>query len=751
MLLQDLAMLLTNAPTSMVYHVSVLITFAFLLTFLSILPPDETRRWRLCAASLLVFQITLAVSALLAEAGIVDEAYVFPILDRVILLASIVLLLWANLTHGLRHPLDHAMLLLAILLLLAAAVNILLRPPAGIAFNGTLPDALWAGAGLAITLTGGILLAIRQPQGYGFSLTALVFTLAGYALHFIIGPSSGSLQGFVRWGTLFAYPLFSIAAIQQIHQPSLTAQAGTKIEEEVQPPSPAHHVDVGGLAELAGIGTIQDLPTLSAQLVQAISRAMKIEYCLLLSLPDGRGDFSLATGYDLIQETHIAGVPLDQNSCPLLAESLVQSQELSLPPDGQTPDKAVLKKLLDLKGEGPVHLIPLKGSSNLLGGLLVLSPYARSAFSQAELRALRSIASHLSERIETIQNTGLIDEIASAVEQEPPEPRTQLQKRVVELEQENLTLHDQLSKATLEGLQDRVRQMKELTEQYQVAQETIQNLEYQIDGISRETQETSEASMENEFQLILTELAEARNHIHELETTHTSSQDSEALASLADDLKKPLTSIRGYINVLLSESVGELSTMQRKFLERVLDRLERMRFTLKDLVGVAELGTGSLSLEPGLLDPLPCIRTALRQIDHLRKTKNMLIRKDIPDTLPDILADEDAFIQILIHFLENAIRVSPGNEVIGLKAATEGSRLVLYIADRGGGIPRERIPDLLSPGVDTSRDPIPGLNGDGLGLSIAHALMNAMKAELDIHVDDGAGTTYRLSFPLISS
>lgn len=750
MLLQDVAMLLTEAPTSMVYHVSVIITFTFLLTFLSILTGEQTRRWRTCAISLLAFHITLAVAALLVEVGAVDSSFVFPILDRLVLLTSILLLIWAALTYGAQHALDTPALVFTSLLIVAAVVNILLRPPTGTSFNSTLPDALWAVAGLLLTLSGSMLVAIRRPRAYGFTLTALLFTLAGYVLHFIVGPPTAGLQGFVRWGTLFAYPFFAIAAIQQM-QPT-DFRPSTPHERAREPEPTTHHVDVGGLAELAGLGHVRGLPDLSAQVVQAIARAMKIEYCLLLSLPDSRGDFSLATGYDLIQENHIAGIPLNRAACPLLGEALVQSQELSLPPNGQTPDVAVLKKLLDLKGDGPVHLIPLKGPSNLLGGLLVLSPYARQAFSADELNTLRSIATHLSIHIESIQNAGLIDEIASAVEEEPPEPRTQLQKRVFELEQENLTLHEELSKTTLEGMQDRVRQMKALTEQYEVAQETIHGLEMQLETISTEPANQEPPTPEYDFQLILGELAEARSRIQELEKESAlPAPDVETLARLADDLKKPLTSIRGYVNVLLSESVGGLSTMQRKFLERILDRLERMRFNLKDLVGVAELGTGSLSLEPGLINPLPCLQTALRQIEQRRKSKNLLLRKHIPERLPDILADEDAFTQVLIHFLENAVIVSPEDNVIELQAVVAAREFILLISDRGGGIPQERIPELLAQDLHTLHDPIPGLSREGTGLSIAQALLRAMKAKLDVQVEPGIGTTYRLIFPILPS
>jgi len=754
MILREVATLLTTAPTSIVYHISGLIIFTFLLTFLSVLPSDRTPRWKLAAGSLVAFQFTLAGLALMGEAGAVDQSHIFPVIDRFILLSSVVLLLWACMSSGAKHPLDGAAIAIAVLLLIGLALNIVLRPASTADFNATIPDAIWAVAGLVISLAAAVLIAIRRPVGWGLEEAGFIIFLSGYLLHITLGPSDGSLQGFVRWGAMFAYPLFSIAAIRQM-VPAFSTQPEPRVELAPRQPAPTNHVDLGGLAELAGIASIRDIAGLSAQAVQGISRAMKIEYCLLLSLPDSRGEFALATGYDLIQEKHVSGIALNQKQCPLLSESLVQSQEISLPMDGQSPDMVVLKRLLDLKGSGPVHLIPLKGNSNLLGGLLVLSPYAREVFSNDELTTLRKIAAHLSDRIETIQSSTLMADIASEVEEEPPEPKTNLQRRILELEQENLSLHDQLGKTTLEGMQDRVRQMKSLTERYETAQETINSLEIQLDSISTRVEPAPGAPHENEYQIILTELADARSRIDEFERAQANpavGPDPEALTSLADGLRKPLTSIRGYINVLLSESVGELSSMQRKFMERILDRLERMRFMLKDLIQVTELGTGSLSLEPGLLDPLPCLEKALRQVDAPRKTKNLLLHKDFPESLPDILADEDAFIQILIHFMENAIQVSPENEVITLRATTsETNQLLISISDRGGGIPQASIPLLLEQGIRPNGDPIQGISSEGLGFSIARALMKAMKAEVQIHSEAGVGTTFRLAFPIINS
>lgn len=696
MILREAASLLMTAPTSMVFHVSTLAILAYLLAFLMLLPQQDARRWHLAAAATLILLLTDAALALLAASGRIDSLYIFPSIDRFILLVCLLLLVWAGTAAGEKSHLDGILLGLILLALLGLAASMILRPPALTAFNATAADAVWAFGGLLLSLTSLALLAIRRPFAWPYAAAAVLAFLGGYLLHITLGPADGNLQGFVRWSALFAFPFFSIAAIRQTASPR--GEPAPQQVERITAPFEERTVDVAGLAELAGLASIRDISLLSSQLVQAVAQTMKIEYCLLLSLPDARGDFTLATGYDLIQEKRIAGAGLSQKECPLLGEALVQSQEFNLPMDGQTPDMVVLKRLLDLKGSGPVHLLPLKGSSDLLGGLLLVSPYARTAFSEVELSTLRKISGHFSNRVETLQSSSLLADIAAAVDDEPPEPRTNLHRRIIELEQENAFLHEQLQNATLEGLQDRVRQMKALTERYETAQVTIENLESQLNTIGQPVAGDTGPSSTVDIQFVLQELAEARSRIHELEH-HLANQPIAAWDEPAESENAPS-------------------------------------------------GRAAASGSPeSPLEPLMIIQNIIQTVEPLRSAKNILLHKDIAASLPSLSVSKEAFNHVVHYFLENAIQVSAQDDVISLRAGVTGDRgLRLSISDRGGGIPAADIPALLTPD-SPAIDGIPGLSQGGVGFAAVRAQLQSMQADLDIHTEENVGTTFRLTFP----
>jgi signal transduction histidine kinase len=140
--------------------------------------------------------------------------------------------------------------------------------------------------------------------------------------------------------------------------------------------------------------------------------------------------------------------------------------------------------------------------------------------------------------------------------------------------------------------------------------------------------------------------------------------------------------------------------------------------------------------------------------DHLRE-KNIALRVDIPEDLPELNTDRDALGQVITHLLENAGEVTPAEGEIILRArvqSDDGDRdyTLVQIADSGGGIPTEYMPRLFSRVIVPEADPIPGIAGTNGNLSIVKMLVENFGGRIWVDSEVDVGATFSILIPVAS-
>ena len=123
-------------------------------------------------------------------------------------------------------------------------------------------------------------------------------------------------------------------------------------------------------------------------------------------------------------------------------------------------------------------------------------------------------------------------------------------------------------------------------------------------------------------------------------------QQAEVVASIAQELRTPMTSIAGYIDLLLGESVGILGAMQRQFLQRVKANIARMDGMLRDLVQITAIDTGQIKLEAASIDVPELIKDAVMSASTLFRDRKQSIRLELADHLPRLHTDRESLQQI---------------------------------------------------------------------------------------------------------
>jgi signal transduction histidine kinase len=291
-----------------------------------------------------------------------------------------------------------------------------------------------------------------------------------------------------------------------------------------------------------------------------------------------------------------------------------------------------------------------------------------------------------------------------------------------------------------------------------------------VDALTRMIEELSQQRSQLERQLTEVQhaLAAADDEIDSLRIKLNAQpqvlyrpDNPEVVLGMVQELRTPMTSVVGYVDLLLNESVGILGEMQRKFLQRVSANVTRLAAMLDDLIRITFLDAGQFSLFPDKIDVVELIEDALTGATNQLREKNLSVNLNLDDDLPMVRADRDAMSNIIGQLLTNAYLASPPRSEIRVTAmlrradgATNGGRHFLedrvYVAveDRGGGIAAEDEPRVFARKYRAENPLIQGLGDTGVGLAIAKALIEAHGGDIWLETQPRVGSIFIFTLPL---
>jgi signal transduction histidine kinase len=291
----------------------------------------------------------------------------------------------------------------------------------------------------------------------------------------------------------------------------------------------------------------------------------------------------------------------------------------------------------------------------------------------------------------------------------------------------------------------------------------VRELEARLSTISREPAPTDE-HLEDQLNATLRDMALLQNQvalseqkIQEFESgtggEKRKKEQAEVIASISQELRQPMSSIIGYTDLLLGESVGILGALQRKFIERIKASTERIGGLINDMIQLATLEVGLTDLKPEAMDLNVIIDNALAYTSGQVREKKISIHLDLPKAVAPVNADREALQQILIHLLQNAGAATPMEGTIALKVQNtmdEGRPFILIqVTDTGGGIPEDDLPRVFTRLFRADNVLIQGVGDTGVGLSIAKTLTEAQHGRIWVESQPGSGATFCVLLPAV--
>jgi len=299
--------------------------------------------------------------------------------------------------------------------------------------------------------------------------------------------------------------------------------------------------------------------------------------------------------------------------------------------------------------------------------------------------------------------------------------------------------------------------------------EHINSLTKMIDELSEQRNQ-----LERELSEARTALGEAQNKITKFkftaehqptpETTDDNEErDSDLTLNVIQEFRTPLTSIMGYIDLLMDESAGILGEMQRKFLQRVAANVTRLSSITDDLTRITAMDTSRLVLVPRPVNVVNLIEDTISNSTYQFREKGLTVHLNLDDNLPTVEADQDAISQVISQILTNAYLVSPPDSQIivtahrqEVKLSTNGNLatptdcILVSVEDRGGGIPPEELARVFSRKYKAQNPVINGLGDNGVALSIAKMLVEAHGGGLWVETRPSIGSIFYFALPITS-
>jgi signal transduction histidine kinase len=712
---------------------------------------------------LFIAQLVLLISAVLGWLGVNNGRSFLPPLDSSLALFSLVLIIWLWAYPENHNRADVVATIIAGLIVVFGLFSIVMWTQQGsdVFYNATFMAALAYYIGI-ILLIGGIVLQIsRRPAYWGFGLAMLIIMLVGYASQIFAGGSESDYAVYVHLAEMIAFIFLlalpqRLADIRQVTVPEKTIATFT---------TPLERQFIQSIAELftetSPQGYYQDL-------ARIVAFSMNADTCLLLMPPKTGEQLLVPVGYNRLYDKQVEGLASDGQKLPSIAEAIRTGKVLFLS-GGAGTELQVLTDALRLPQALHFMMVPFhpKGTTMIMG-MAVLTQSADVVWKEADARRITETSQQLVSMAGQYTKGG--NQQADQVEMTKKLQQSQAQTDEIKLEYAQLKArYDSVS--AVGGVSAPLAvEMAVMVENQKNLQDTISQLEKRNQDLERllargrpSVEEVEQLRQELRSALVdlarmPSTLSKSDQKMLEMQLSTVKHFDDmqpiELVNSIAQEFRQPLSSIIGYTDLLLGESVGLLGAVQRKFVERVKASAERLGILLNELVQIMSIDGGKVDQTQVSVDLKPVIDEAVATVAAQISEKNITLRVELPDNPPAVLVNKDALLQIIENLIENAYIITPTDGQIRLLARIEPQEnlqrfMHISVSDQGGGVERTDISRVFLRRYKMENPHIKGIGDMGVGLSIVKSLVELNKGRVWVDSKEGIGSIFSVLLPLV--
>jgi signal transduction histidine kinase len=226
---------------------------------------------------------------------------------------------------------------------------------------------------------------------------------------------------------------------------------------------------------------------------------------------------------------------------------------------------------------------------------------------------------------------------------------------------------------------------------------------------------------------------------------------SEFISSVSYELRTPLNTIIGFAEILANLYFGSLNPRQLEYCRGILVSSERLLSIIDDMLDLASIEAGKMSLDLGTVDPRSLVDEVAAVMQDMARAQDLRLTAEFPVEMVTVEGDERRLKQALCNLVSNAIKFTPAGGSIRVIAQPDGDMVRLAVADTGVGIPPEeqaRVFEAFARGRPHPEGGRRRQTGPGLGLSLVKHIFELHGGRVWIESSPGRGTTVVCTVPL---
>jgi len=237
-------------------------------------------------------------------------------------------------------------------------------------------------------------------------------------------------------------------------------------------------------------------------------------------------------------------------------------------------------------------------------------------------------------------------------------------------------------------------------------------------------------------------LRHANTKLKEMDATK-----DEFISMASHQLRTPLTTIKGYLSMILEGDVGKVKAEEKEMIQQAFDSAENMVDLIADLLNISRMQSGKFVIENKPTQLVDMVTAEVHRMSETASNKKITLSFEKPASFPILLLEENNMRQVRMNFLDNALYYTPAGGSVSVTLAAGSDSVSYTVTDNGMGVPKAVQHHLFSKfyRADNARKMRP--DGTGLGLFMAKKVIVAQGGAIIFKSVEGKGSTFGFSFP----
>jgi signal transduction histidine kinase len=223
---------------------------------------------------------------------------------------------------------------------------------------------------------------------------------------------------------------------------------------------------------------------------------------------------------------------------------------------------------------------------------------------------------------------------------------------------------------------------------------------------------------------------------------------TEFLNTTSHELRTPMTSIKGFIQMLLKQKLGNLTQEQEDAINIVLRNTNRLDSLIEEILDISRLESGSMKFVPEKTDITKMLKESIQTMQAQADIKHIKINTELKEDIPTLIIDQERIKQVLMNIIDNAIKFSPPASTVTVRIKKDKDDVLFEVQDFGRGIPKNKQKKIferfyqVDSGIDRK------FGGVGLGLTISQSIIKAHGGDIWVDSTRNKGSTFKFNLPI---